>query len=193
MKKRDSIRNASGREDFAAVRRQVLRLGGAAVASALSSPALARLAPADDRRLAFYNLHTGEKVRSTYWADGEWNPDGLQQIDTVLRDFRTGDVTTIDRRLLDVLYRLSRKMDTRQPFHVISGYRSPKTNAKLAAQSGGVAKRSLHMQGMAIDIRVPGIDLAELRRAALSLKAGGVGYYPKSDFIHLDTGRVRFW
>lgn len=174
-------------------RRQALRLGVAGLAAALSTPALARIAPAEGRRLAFYNLHTGERVRTTYWVDGEWNVDGLREIDTVLRDFRTGDVTTIDRRLLDVLYRLSRTMETRQPFHVISGYRSPKTNARLAEQGGGVAKRSLHMQGMAIDIRVPGVELADLRRAALSLKAGGVGYYPKSDFVHVDTGRIRFW
>lgn len=174
-------------------RRQVLRLGVAGLASALATPALARIAGSGDRRLAFYNLHTGEQVRTTYWANGEWNPDALQEIDMVLRDFRTGDVTTIDRSLLNLLYRLSHTMDTRQPFHVISGYRSPKTNAMLAAQSSGVAKHSLHTKGMAIDIRIPGIDLADLRKAALSLKAGGVGYYPKSDFVHVDTGRVRFW
>lgn len=174
-------------------RRQVLRLGVAGVASALSSPALARLRPADERNLAFYNLHTGERVRTTYWTNGEWNPDALQEIDLVLRDFRTGDVTTIDRRLLNLLYRLSATMGTRQPFHVISGYRSPKTNAMLSAQSSGVAKHSLHTKGMAIDIRIPGVELADLRKAALSLKAGGVGYYPKSDFVHVDTGRVRFW
>jgi len=193
MRKTDSIGDQPQQRSLAAGRRRILRLGVAGMASALASPALARIAGAADRRLAFYNLHTGERVRTTYWANGEWNPDGLQEIDTVLRDFRTGDVTTIDRRLLDLLYRLSHKMGTRRPFHVISGYRSPKTNAMLAAQSSGVARRSLHTKGMAIDIRIPGVELADLRKAALSLKAGGVGYYPNSDFVHVDTGRVRFW
>lgn len=180
-------------ERIMAGRRQVLRLGVAGLAGALSTPALARLRPAGERDLAFYNLHTEEKLHTTYWAGGEWNPDGLREIDTILRDFRTGEITTVDRDLLDVLYRLSRNVGARQPFHVISGYRSPKTNATLASQSNGVAKRSLHMRGKAIDVRLPGIPLAELRRAAVAMKAGGVGYYPKSDFIHIDTGRVRYW
>jgi len=192
MKKNYFEGRAAG-EGIMAGRRQVLRLGVAGLAGALSTPALARLRPADERDLSLYNLHTGEKVRTTYWAGGEWNPDGLREIDRLLRDFRTGEVTTIDRKLLDLLHRLSGNIDARQPFHVISGYRSPKTNAKLASQSNGVAKRSLHMQGKAIDVRLPGVPLAELHRAAVAMKAGGVGYYPKSDFIHIDTGRVRYW
>lgn len=192
MKKNYFEGTAAG-ERIMAGRRQVLRLGVAGLAGALSTPALARLRPAGERDLAFYNLHTEEKLHTTYWAGGEWNPDGLREIDTILRDFRTGEITTVDRDLLDVLYRLSRNVGARQPFHVISGYRSPKTNATLASQSNGVAKRSLHMRGKAIDVRLPGIPLAELRRAAVAMKAGGVGYYPKSDFIHIDTGRVRYW
>lgn len=192
MKKNYFEGTAAG-ERIMAGRRQVLRLGVAGLAGALSTPALARLRPAGERDLAFYNLHTGEKLHTTYWAGGEWNPDGLREIDTILRDFRTGEITTVDRDLLDVLYRLSRNVGSRKPFHVISGYRSPKTNATLASQSNGVAKRSLHMRGKAIDVRLPDVPLAELRRAAVAMKAGGVGYYPKSDFIHIDTGRVRYW
>jgi uncharacterized protein YcbK (DUF882 family) len=125
---------------------------------------------AGPRRLAFYNLHTGERVASTYWADGRYITDHLRDIDRVLRDFRTGDVTPIDRNLLDLLHVLQRDLDTREPFHVISGYRSPRTNEKLRHEGGGgVATNSLHTVGQAIDIRVPGRRLADVRRAAMAL------------------------
>jgi len=139
------------------------------------------------------NLHTNERVQSTYWADGDYLADGLAAINTVLRDHRTGETHPIDPHLLNMLHLLHLKMDSRREFHVISGYRSPQTNAQLNSKSSGVAKRSLHMQGMAIDIRLPGNALADLRNAALSLQTGGVGYYPGSDFIHIDTGHVRQW
>jgi len=132
-------------------------------------------------------------VRATYWADGVWQPDGLRKINHVLRDFRTGDVMDIDPGLLDLMYRLRALVGTDEPFEIISGYRSPRTNAQLARQSSGVAKKSLHMEGKAVDLRLPGMKLSSLRRAALSLRGGGVGYYPKSGFIHVDTGRIRFW
>jgi uncharacterized protein YcbK (DUF882 family) len=111
----------------------------------------------------------------------------------VLRDHRTDEVAEMDPRLLDLLFNLQGKLGASTPFHVISGYRSPRSNAMLVAKGGGVAKKSLHMQGKAIDIRLPGRELADLRKAALGLKAGGVGYYPKSDFVHVDVGRVRHW
>lgn len=156
-------------------------------------PAPARAATGE-RALAFYQTHTGESLRSVYWAEGAYVPDGLAAIDRVLRDHRTGDVMPIDRRLLDLLHGLASALDTAEPFHVISGYRSAATNAMLASAShGGVARRSLHLAGQAIDVRVPGRTLAELRRAALALRGGGVGDYPVSNFVHVDVGRVRTW
>jgi uncharacterized protein YcbK (DUF882 family) len=111
----------------------------------------------------------------------------------VLRDHRSDEVSPIDTRLLDLLHTLSDKLDTTSQFHVISGYRSPATNAKLAEKSNGVARHSLHMDGLAIDIRLPGRELADVRRAAIALRSGGVGYYPGSNFVHMDVGRVRTW
>jgi uncharacterized protein YcbK (DUF882 family) len=117
----------------------------------------------------------------------------LGQINSFLRDFRTREVHDIDPKLLDLLHRLAGELDAPEPFHVISGYRSPRTNSTLRSKSGGVARYSLHMEGKAIDIRLPGVPLARLKEAALDLKLGGVGYYPGSDFVHVDTGRVRAW
>jgi uncharacterized protein YcbK (DUF882 family) len=154
---------------------------------------VATAAAATARRLGFYNLHTGESLSSVYWEDGRYLADSLAEIDYVLRDFRTGEVHRIDPALLDLVHRLRVAMGSDQPFHVISGYRSPKTNAMLAQNSGGVAKNSYHLKGMAIDLRLPGRRLQDLRAAALALAGGGVGYYPKSDFIHMDTGPVRAW
>lgn len=165
---------------------------GLGVILAAPSVLASAISPAE-RSLALRNLHTGERTAVTYWADGDYVSDELLSINQVLRDHRSGEVYPIDASLLDQLYLLQHKMGTDRAFHVISGYRSPASNAKLSANSNGVAKRSLHMQGRAIDIRLPGVKLEHLRQAALDLKAGGVGYYPKSDFIHIDTGRVRFW
>jgi uncharacterized protein YcbK (DUF882 family) len=146
-----------------------------------------------ERSLGLYSLHTGERLRRVYWSEGRYLEDGLAEIGHLLRDHRTNEVHPIDPRLLDLLFALHREVNGREPFHVISGYRSPKTNAMLRRRSGGVAKKSLHMAGKAVDIRLPGRDLATLRRAALALEAGGVGHYPKVGFIHVDTGRVRAW
>ena len=174
-------------------RRSVLRLGLAGMAGFAASPALAALDGDGERKLSLHNLHTGESIRTTFWADGVFQIDALRDIDFVLRDFRTGDVSEIDPHLLILLHRITQSTDMDKPFEVISGYRSPKTNAALASNSNGVAKRSLHMQGKAIDVRLPGVRLPNLRDAAKSLASGGVGYYPKSNFIHVDTGRVRYW
>jgi len=172
-------------------RRTFLIAGGLATAS-LATPALARAAT-DCRSLAFSNLHTGERLKADYWVAGRYEPDALAEIDRILRDFRTGEVHPMERSLLDLLNRLHARLDSDAPFGIISGYRSPKTNAMLASASSGVAKKSLHMQGMAIDIRLADRDLTDLRQAALDLRKGGVGYYPKSDFVHVDVGRVRQW
>jgi uncharacterized protein YcbK (DUF882 family) len=148
------------------------------------------------RVLSFFNTHTGERLKAPYCCGGAYQADVLEQINFILRDFRANEVKPIDPKLLDLLYELGGTLETDQPFHIISGYRSPHTNALLREWGGsntGVASGSLHMVGKAIDIRLPGIKLDHLRAAARSLKLGGVGYYPSSDFVHVDTGRVRYW
>jgi uncharacterized protein YcbK (DUF882 family) len=169
-------------------------LGLASAAGLLAaSPVLAAVTPSAKRTLAFYHTHTGERAEITYWRDGEYLAENLQALNHLLRDHRTGEQTEMDRGLLDTLYALQLSLGEPGEFEIISAYRSPKTNAMLRSKSDGVAKRSLHMQGKAIDIRVCSCDLLRLRKTAVSLKAGGVGYYPKSNFIHVDTGRVRYW
>jgi len=145
------------------------------------------------RSLKFYNLHTGESLKTTYWENGSYVPEELDRVNYILRDFRANEVKPIDPALLDLLVRAQRRLGTSQPYQVISGYRSPLTNAMLHANSEGVAVHSLHIDGKAIDICVPGRSLAQVRGAALALQGGGVGYYPRSGFVHMDTGRVRFW
>jgi len=175
-------------------RRQFLRAGLGACALLAFPAAYANIiSQRSEKRLDMLNLHTGERVKATYWVQGRYIPDALQSIDRVLRDHRSGEQHAIDPRLLDLMEYLRYRMGRVQPFHIISGYRSPATNAMLSANSNGVATKSLHMQGKAIDVRLPGVPLATLRKAAISLNAGGVGYYPKSDFIHLDTGTPRNW
>jgi uncharacterized protein YcbK (DUF882 family) len=175
-------------------RRSFLK-GSVALASAFSLPALARTAQAapGERILRLYNTHTGETVRSVFWAEGQFIPDALQDINKVLRDHRNNKIAPIDPQLLVLLNEVSAKFGDNQLVHVISGYRSPESNAKLRANSSGVAKHSMHMDGKAIDIRLPGRDLAQLRKAAMAMRGGGVGYYPDSQFVHMDTGRVRYW
>ena len=146
-----------------------------------------------ERTLSFFNTHTGEKIKAVYCEQGAFVPQALTDINHILRDFRTGEVKEIDTGLLDLLFTLQQKLGSTVPFHVISGYRSPKTNALLRTASKGVAGHSLHMDGKAIDIRLPGCDLKTLQRAALELKRGGVGYYPGPDFVHVDVGRIRYW
>lgn len=145
------------------------------------------------RTLSFFNTHTGEKLRATYWENGRYVPEALTSINNVLRDFRTNDVFPIDRKLLDVLAVLHQRTGSGKPFDVISGYRSPKTNAALHSRSNGVASRSLHMDGKAIDIRLSDTTLSKLRTTAIDMQQGGVGYYASSNFVHVDVGRVRKW
>lgn len=174
-------------------RRHFLK-AGVGVCTMLSLPSVyARSMNIGEKKLAFLNLHTGERIQSTYWAEGNYIPEELQAIENLLRDHRTGEIHSIDTGLLDLLQLLHNEIGARKEFHIISAYRSPKTNAMLASRNNGVVKKSLHMQGKAIDIRLPEYSLSDLRKVALSLKSGGVGYYPKSNFVHIDTGRVRFW
>jgi uncharacterized protein YcbK (DUF882 family) len=172
-------------------RRQFLITGLGAAAGLMVPAVSARAARGHD--LAFKNLHTGESLATTYRAGGQHLPEACRRIDRLLRDHRTGEVAPISTQLLDALYDLRGRLGSAAPFEVISGYRSPKTNAALANAGSGVARRSLHMRGMAIDIRLPGRSLRRLRAAAVAMKAGGVGFYPRSGFIHLDVGRVRYW
>jgi uncharacterized protein YcbK (DUF882 family) len=174
-------------------RRRFLGIAGAAAVAGWALPAEAMGLAARPRALAFDNLHTGERLKTVYWERGRYLPEAMRQIDWLLRDFRADETHAIDHRLLDLLTALHARLETHEPFAVISGYRSPATNAMLAATTDGVAQNSFHLKGMAIDVRVPGRQLGHLRAAALSLKRGGVGYYPHSDFIHVDTGPIRHW
>ena len=178
-------------------RRRFLRWGLVA-ASAFLSPRLLSAAVSDpptppERHLAFFNTHTGERLEACYCKAGRYDAGALKEINQILRDHRTGDVGAIAVELLDLLHRLCRCFETPRPLHVISGYRSPETNAELHRKGRGVASQSLHMVGKAIDIRVPGMRSGELKTLALSLAGGGVGYYPQPDFVHVDIGRVRSW
>jgi len=180
-------------------RRRFLCLGAAALAlpfaSKLRASAPRPRAPLPpDRGLAFFNIHSGESVSVAYCRDGALVPESLAKINRVLRDTRTNEVREIDVALLDLLVLLARDLPSREPFHVISGYRSRTTNEYLRTHGGGgVVANSLHLVGRAVDIRVPGVALKDLYRAAVSLRAGGVGIYPASDFVHVDIGRVRTW
>ncbi len=176
-------------------RRTFLGASAAAFGTLAVRPAFAALPTNTEtvRKLTLHNLHTGETCSSAYWEQGSYIPDSLAQIAHVLRDHRNGAVHPMDNKLLDLLNRLHAKLEVNKPFHVISGYRSPESNAKLAAASNGVAKHSLHMEAKAIDIRVPGVDLKDLHKAAKSMGIGGVGFYAASNFVHVDVGRVRYW
>lgn len=177
-------------------RRDLLRLGVATAATAatlFTAPVLATSSSPHERFLGFQNTHTGESSTAVYWADGHYISSGIDEISALLRDHRTDEIYPIDSDLLDLLYVLQSNTGSRQAYQVISGYRSPASNKALRSNSSGVAKKSYHMQGKAIDIRLPGCDLERLHSAALGIKAGGVGYYPGSDFIHVDVGPKRNW
>ncbi|MFC3681867.1 DUF882 domain-containing protein [Bacterioplanoides pacificum] len=146
-----------------------------------------------ERSLHLYNIHTGESLKTTFWADGEYLDDEIQQIDLLMRDHRANQAIAMQRRLYDKLHHLQHLFHSQQPMYVVSAYRAPKTNASLRQQSSGVAEGSMHMQGKAIDIRIPGVSHRHLHKAAMAMRSGGVGYYPKSGFIHIDTGRRRHW
>lgn len=147
----------------------------------------------DERELTFYHTHTRESLQITYAAGGEYVESALIEINAFLSDFRTGDETVMDPELLDLIYDVRQSLANNSTFEIISAYRSPKTNEMLRGNSNGVAKNSQHLLGKAIDIRLRNVDTRELRDAAIALQRGGVGYYEDSDFVHVDTGRVRRW
>lgn len=147
----------------------------------------------DERRLSFYHTHTRETLDITYTVNGEYTGSALTEINEFLSDFRTGDVEVVDPELLDLIHDVRESLRSGGTFEVVSAYRSPKTNEMLRARSGGVARSSQHVLGKAIDVRLRGVETDRLRDAALELHRGGVGYYEQSNFVHIDTGRVRRW
>ena len=189
-------------------RRRVLQAGGAlagvSAAALLTRAAMGRdtgaahravpgkVAPRDGR-IALLNLHTDERLEIEYSRDGTYLPEALLKIEVLLRDFRNGERHVIDPRLMDYLVEVAHTVGADPSFSVISGYRSPQTNAVLHEKSAGVAQHSLHMEGRAIDVRLTGIDCANLAGHAEALKRGGIGYYRTSNFVHLDTGAFRTW
>jgi uncharacterized protein YcbK (DUF882 family) len=177
-------------------RRDALRLVGGTLVGSLVAPASAwasNLSPTGPRRAVLHNLHTGDRFNEVYFEGGRYVPDALAEATKVMRDWRTGETHYIDPQLFDALHAIGEKLETNRPFGIISGYRSSKTNAALHAKSKGVASNSQHTLGKAIDVRIEGMDLRNVHKAALATQAGGVGFYPVSNFVHVDTGRVRQW
>lgn len=173
-------------------RRAFLVRGSAAVAGALLPRFGQGAGSRSSKSLAFVNLHTGEDLDVTYWAAGSYDGPAIENINHLFRDYRTGEATPIHLGLLDLLHDIRSELSTGEAFELISGYRSPKTNARLRALGHGVAKKSLHIVGKAADIRIAGVSLPDLRDVGRRLARGGVGYYEKQ-FVHVDVGRVRYW
>lgn len=176
-------------------RRRLLKAGAAIAAFPfLALPRRASATASALRTLSFRHTHTGEALSVAYAAGERYVGEALERINWLLRDFRNGQAKAIDPQLLDQLHKLSQVTRSSAPFEVISGFRSPATNEMLRKRGGGgVASHSLHLDGRAVDIRLADVPLADLRDAAIALRAGGVGFYPQSQFVHLDTGRVRRW
>ena len=196
----DSILDSSSvAQEVACTDRRRLLKGLAGCAALLAAPGFANAAAKstskNQRSLSFLHTHTGEQMSLVYKIGDKFLPKSMVNIAHLMRDFRSGHVHPIDPALLDVLWQVQRNLKNSNPFEIISAYRSPATNSMLRSRSvnTGVAKQSMHLTGQAIDIRLPGAALCDVRDAALELKHGGVGYYASSDFVHLDTGRVRNW
>jgi uncharacterized protein YcbK (DUF882 family) len=167
-------------------------VAGAAASFTILRPSVARAVPSV-RKVFLANPHTGDAFHDVYWEEGEYIPDALARIDLLMRDFHNDQVRHIDPELIDLLARLRTRLGIAHPVQVMSGYRSPQTNAAARRRNRHVARNSYHMQGKAVDIRVPGFNLSKLRRAAIDLRAGGVGTYPNASFLHLDVGPYRVW
>jgi uncharacterized protein YcbK (DUF882 family) len=177
-------------------RRCFLKIGvQATVAALLPGSALASMGRLllPERSLSFYNIHTDESLDVCYYTRGQYHPRALKKIDFILRDHRADKIKPINLRLIDLLHSISTTMHHQVQFHIISGYRTPETNAMLRTKSNGIASSSLHMKGQAVDIRTPDCTTKRLRDICQKLRSGGVGYYPKSDFVHVDVGAVRCW
>jgi uncharacterized protein YcbK (DUF882 family) len=178
---------------FDGTRRGFLQLGLSGLACITATPVFAMPRVRDMRELAFHNLHTDEKLSVTYWKQGRYDRAALARINYILRDHYSGDEFPMSVRLLDTLYDLQNRTRNHGAVEVISAYRSPQTNMMLANWSDGVAKHSYHTKGMAIDIRMPGTPLHKIYQTALGMRRGGVGYYPDSEFVHVDVGPLRRW
>lgn len=168
---------------------------GVATAPVLLGSGAAEAAPLAGgvRRLTLHNINTQERFEGVYWADGHYKPEALRKLDVLLRDHRAKQVCRYDPRLFDLLARVHQSVGSDDPFEVICGYRSRRTNAMARRRSRGVAKESYHTRGMAIDIRLPDTQLRAISETAKAMQVGGVGYYPRSGFVHLDVGPVRTW
>ena len=188
-------------------RRRLLAAGAMGVAGLTAAPAWARSSfdwgdrqlswtkpkLMAERSLSFRHRHTDERLNTVYYANGRYIPNALKEVNWLLRDFRSDEVKEIDERLLDLLYAVRQRLETIEPFEIYSGYRTPETNALLRREGWGVARNSLHMQGMAVDIGLPGWESRDIANCALDLQRGGVGFYGRSNFVHLDVGEVRTW
>lgn len=177
----------------AMARRRVLQSAAAMAILGMPGTALGGVIEERERRLDFINVRTGEALSVTYWRGGRYLPEALGEISHLLRDVPSGEVKPIDPHLIDLLFGIRITLRSDAPFAVISGYRTPRTNWLLAKRKSGVAGKSLHMNGMAVDLLLPGRALDEVAETARSFRAGGVGYYPESNFVHLDVGPVRRW
>jgi uncharacterized protein YcbK (DUF882 family) len=173
-------------------RRRFLYRAGALCGALTAAPVFAAI-PDQPRTLRFVHTHTGETLTAPYYDGGVYSDACLRSVNFLLRDFRTGESHRIDPLLLDILYDLQSLANHDATFEVISGYRSPQSNAMLHRSSSGVAEHSQHILGKALDIRLSGFSTRTLSAYARSLSRGGVGFYASSDFVHIDTGRVRFW
>lgn len=190
-----SKRTVTSTETTNTSRRQLLKTALGVTAGVLVAPqVMAALPQKPERHLELFNLHTGEQLKTTYWVDGQYQAKEIQAINHILRDHRTNELFPIDRKLFDLMALLLMPYGDTHPLEIISGYRSESTNEMLRKTgSGGVAKKSYHTIGKAVDIKLAGTKLIDLYQAAVELKAGGVGYYPKEGFVHIDTGPVRHW
>jgi uncharacterized protein YcbK (DUF882 family) len=175
-------------------RRGFLKLAAGGLGALALGPEILHAATRRERYLSFYNPNTGETIRQAYWTprDG-YIRESIKTISWGLRDHHNNQVKAFDVNVLDQLYALQLQLGTRAPIHVISAYRSSATNSSLYGRSRGVARNSYHIQAMALDVRLPGGRIADLCRVARALGAGGVGYYPRANFVHIDSGPVRYW
>lgn len=174
-------------------RRDFLKKTAVLSTMAITPPILFSNEYVNDRIISLHNIHTDEKLTTTFWAEGRYDLQSLADINNILRDFRTNMSINMDVQLIELLSYIQKITHSKNSFEVISGYRHPASNSLLRDTTVGVAKKSLHMEGKAIDINLPGVDLPHLKNIAIALNVGGVGYYPASNFIHVDTGRVRTW
>lgn len=178
-------------------RRTILK-AGALLTACVSMPGLAHASTSasfrtNARALSLINPHTGDKLKTVYWEKGSYSNESLKDISYIMRDMHTGEMSPIDPRLIDILYSLRAKLETSKPFEIVCGYRTPRSNAFIYKHEKGVGKNSYHMYGRAVDIRLADRSASQIQHAAWSLQKGGVGYYPKAGFVHIDTGGIRRW